>query len=204
MSRLASTSTLLLGLPGLSACGYQLHCEQPPWDRVVTSTITLGLHEVGRVLNCPSEEEIADLKEKAKSGDPEAQYKLGWYYLHSVSPWSERHESAERAGSDLMRCAAEGGSPFAQGYSWLDKYLEEPEASKITYKFHRITAERLECDCDGFNNIFGHSYENCFSMCRSVDNAAENLDPLQIEQLENEIAAYEPNPTICEVELMGD
>ena len=158
--------------------------------------------------DCPGEDELNDLKIKAREGDPDAQAVLGMYYYWRVSPFHEHWELAKRSAAKSMRCAAEGGSLAAQGSIILGFDLEQPDAAKILYKYSKISVQRNGCDCDAlFQNppwlSLNRSTNLCFfNLCSSMRDAAEKLSPTQIRELEDEISVYEPSPRPCDVEFL--
>jgi hypothetical protein len=198
---LAALLVALAAVLALSACG-PAACEGPAWDRAIRGTITLGVHEVARVFECPSDEDLAKLKSEAASGDPDAQYVLSRFYRRQVSDWSEYSESAERVGANLLLCAAVGGSHEAQAVLgiWSSYPFEEPEASRISYKYARLSAERRDCDCAASPSIFSA----CYQICSTIERVREGLSARDIEKLEQEIAAFEPAPVACEVEIVAE
>ena len=163
--------------------------------------ISVGVYELQRAADCPGDEEFARLKGAAAGGDPGAQYELGLFYIRHVSGWSEYHESAERVGGNLLHCAAEGGSHGAQGYlgTW-GPIVQNPERWQISYKFARLSGERRDCDCAASPSVFGA----CYQLCSTIEWAREKLSTGEIEELEREIAAFEPVPTACEVEIVAE
>ncbi len=209
MRRLAPAVAAMLAFLTLAACVFPLPpCEQPALERVFWGAATVGLSELSRALDCPGADELNDLKIKAREGDPDAQFELSVYYFWQTSPFYEHEELARRSAVKLMHCAAEGGSHAAQGSSFiLGFYLEEPDASKIIYKYSKIAAQRAGCDCNAlFQNppwlSMSRSTNQCFFfLCSPMRRAAERLSPTQITEIEDDISVYEPSPKSCDVEI---
>ena len=195
MRRLAPAVAAMLAFLTLAACGGH-PCEQPLLERVVIGGLTVGWSELGRAVDCPGADELNDLKIKAREGDPDAQAALGEYYFTQLSPFYPDRELVQRSAAMLLRCAAEGGSHAAQGSSFiLGFYLEEPDASKIIYKYSKIAAQRAGCDCNAlFQNPPGwlsmnRSTNLCYwRLCSPMRDAAEKLSPTQITEIEDDIS----------------
>ncbi len=210
MRRLAPAVAAMLAFLTLTACYGPTPCEQPLLERVLVGGVTVGWSELFRAIDCPGADELNDPKIKAREGDPDAQAALGEYYFWKTSPFYEYEELARRSAVKLMRCAAEGGSHAAQGSSFiLGYYLEEPDASKIVYKYSKIAAQREGCDCNAlFQNPPGwlsmnRSTNLCYwGFCSSMRDAAEKLSPTQITEIEDDISVYEPSPKPCDVEIL--
>ncbi len=174
--------------------------------------LTVGWSELGRVIECPGADELNDLKIKAREGDPTAQFELSVYYFSKTSPFYEHKELARRSAVKLMHCAAEGGSNAAQGSSFiLGFYLEEPDASKIIYKYSKIGVQRQGCDCNAiFQNPLRWLYSSrskyiCYyDLCSPMRDAAEKLSPTQIREIKDDISVYKPTPKPCDVEILKE
>ena len=208
MRRLAPAVATMLAFLTVTACAGRLPCEQPLLERVVLGGATVGWSELVRALDCPGEDELNDLKIKAREEEPDAQAALGFYYFWRTSPFYEHRELAKRSAAKLMRCAAEGGSHAAQGSFILGLYLEQPDAAKIRYKYSKIAVQREGCDCDAlFRNppwlSLNRSTNLCYwGFCSSMRRAAEKLSPAQIREIEEEISVYEPSPKQCDVWIL--
>ncbi len=211
MRRSAPAVAAMLAFLTLTACVGPTTCEQSALERVLVGGVTVGWSELFRAVGCPGADELNDLKIKAREGDPDAQFELSEYYFGHTSPFYEYKELARRSAAKLMRCAAEGGSNFAQGSSFYLRYnLEEPDAAKIIYKYSKISVQREGCDCNAiFQIIFGRFLVNrrtnfCPDLCFRMRDAAEKLSPTQITKIEDEISVYEPSPKPCDVEILKE
>ncbi len=214
MRRLAPAVAAMLAFLTLAACGYgSVDCEQPVLERVLFGGLSLGLSELERAGDCPGADELNDLKIKARKGDPDAQFALGYYYFTRVSPFYPDSELIERSAIELLLCAAEGGSHAAQSrvspylLSYYSHYLEEPDASKIIYKYSKISIQREGCDCNArswLSLLFlsGTKALCQFQLCSSMRHAAEKLSPTQIMEVEDDISVYEPSPKPCDVAIL--
>ncbi len=209
--RLAPAVAAMLAFLTVTACGFSgggHPCEQPLLERIILGGATVGWSELARAVECPGEDELNDLKIKAREGEPDAQAPLGYHYFWRTSPFYEHRELAKPSAAKLMRCAAEGGSLPAQGSFILGLYLEQPDAAKIRYKYSKISVQREGCDCDAlFRNppwlSLNRSTNLCFfNLCSSMRDAAEKLSPTQITEIEDEISVYEPSPKPCDVEIL--
>lgn len=200
----------LLGLLTLSGCivPHGTECEGPTEDRVILGVLTLGEAEVSRAVLCPSKQEIQSLWVKAEKGDPEAQYELGHYYINYVRGDGP---GPGRTDTTLMLCAAEGGNFEAQWYfvlltddSRIFHQFVETEAAKLSYKYSRVLANRDECDCTSPPKTSMFGGHACYYACGEIENVIRFLSSSQIEELEREIADYQPSPTsisVCEAEM---
>lgn len=205
--RLAPAIVAILTLLTLAACA--LPCEQPVLERVLAGGLTLGWSELGRAIECPGADELNDLKIKAREGDPDAQAALGKYYFWQTSTFYPDRNLIRRSAAKLMRCAAERGSNAAQGSSFILGYgLEEPDVSRIIYKYSKISVQRQGCDCNAlFQNppwlSLNRSTNICYwRLCSPMRDAAEKLSSTQIREIEDEISVYEPSPEPCDVEIL--
>ena len=207
MRRLAPAVAAMLAFLTLTACG-PIHCEKSALERVLVGGLSFGIAELDRVLTCPGADELNDLKIKAREGDPDAQFELSEYYFSRTSPFYKYKKLARRSAVKLMHCAAKGGSHAAQGSSFiLGYYLEEPDASKIIYKYSKMAVQHAGCDCNAlFQNppwlSLSRSTNRCYhQLCSPMRRAAEKLSPTQISEIEADISVYEPSPKPCDVEI---
>jgi hypothetical protein len=185
----------MLALLFLSACelGFIVasakpkYCEAPEGKTTVT-------------YSCPDDDELAELKRKAREGDPEAQMELSFYYAVWISPQlGEYYDLTQRAAADLARCAAKGGSDDAARSARLGAYLDEPDASKTVFKHVTLAVRRNNCSC---NRQFSSSF--CQTLCRKISITKEKLSPAQIAEVEKEISTYQLTPTPCDLEILKE
>ena len=209
MRHLTHTIAALLALVILSACVYfpgPTTCEGPFLERAFLGVVSFGLNELVRSIDCLEEDELHNLKIKAREGEPDSQAVHGAYFFWNTSVWHTDYERFKQTGTTLIRCAADGGSHAAQA-SWLvGFYLQEPEASKTRYKYTTISIEREGCDCE---SLFEHppylslnkATNNCFfRLCSPMRDAKNRLTPAQVAEANNDISIYKPSPRPCNVE----
>lgn len=208
MRQLTLTIAAMPVLVALTACFPTAVCEQPVPERVLVGGLTLGMTELSNAMDCLGDDEIYDLKIKAREGDPDAQAALGLHYSRT-SGFDRDHERNRRLSVYLMRCAADGGSPAAQDfistrYYW---FKEERDAAKIVYKYAIISSKRKGCDCENlFQNpppwysVNSATNYCAWSLCPSMRDAKQRLNAAQIADVENEISIYKPSPRPCSVE----